>query len=92
MKREYLINVGFRELPHQTIGNVLIFDLGRNRHLSLSSFQTPNEVLYICERDRYNEKEITDLICIHNYDYDGYLTAEKLSLLITFFIYKSDER
>jgi len=86
MKREYLIDSGFKELPHKTIGNVLIFELGRRRHLSLGSLQTPNEMLYLCEKSLNDEKEITDLICIHNYDYDGFLTTEKLDLLLTFFI------
>lgn len=29
-------------------------------------------------------KVITDLVCLHNYDYDGYLTEEKVESLIKY--------
>lgn len=86
MERKRLVELGFKELPHPTIGNVLIYDLGKRRHLSLGSLSTPNELLYLCERSLNNEKIITDLICIHNYDYNGYLSESKLNLLLSFFI------
>lgn len=85
MERSKLIELGFKELPHANIGNNIIFDLGRNRHLSIGSLNTPNEMLYLCERDRTDQRVINDLICLHNYDYDGYLTFEKLKLLLEFF-------
>ena len=82
MRREDLYNLGFKELPHFTIGNSLIFDLGRRRYLTLSSFATPNEILFIGELDDKNDKEVTDLICIWNYDYDGYITEERIKNII----------
>lgn len=77
-----LIQLGFKALPHFTIGNNVVFDLGRGRHLSAGNVGTPNEMLFICQSEGV---EITDLICIHNYDYDGYLTIEKVENIIKIF-------
>lgn len=77
-----LKKLGFKSLPHFTVLGSLIYDLGRHRHLSVGCVGTPNEVVFICSSDRENEKEITDLICLHNYDHDGYLTEEKVNQLI----------
>lgn len=77
------IQLGFKELQHPTISDTLIFDLGRRRHLSLSNVNTPNEMLMICEQDEENPKLNSDVIVLHNYDYDGYLTKEKLTSVIS---------
>ena len=77
-----LISLGFEEISHFTIGRVSIYKLGLDIHLSVGSVGTPNEMMFICETDEKNEKEITDLICLHNYDYNGFLTKEKLESLI----------
>lgn len=82
MNNQDLILIGFKEIEHFTIGNHIIYDLGRNRHLSAGSVGTPNETLYICETDIDDKKKITDLVCLHNYDFDGYLTLEKVKGLI----------
>jgi hypothetical protein len=81
--REELLKLGFKEMPHFTIGQNLIFDLGRRRSLSISSLGTPNEMLFITELQEDCDKTITDLICLHNYDYDGFLNLRKLKNLIT---------
>lgn len=47
-----LIEIGFKELPHPTIMNSVIYDLGRNRQLSVGCAGTPNEMIFICERDK----------------------------------------
>jgi hypothetical protein len=85
LTKEYLITLGFKEIPHFTIMNNLIYDLGRNRHLSIGSLGTCNEVMFICESNPDNYKEIIDLICLHNYDFNGFLTKEKLESLLSFF-------
>lgn len=82
MENKDLIDIGFQKIPHFTIGNTVIFQLGRNRHLSASNIGTPNEFLYICSSDSKDSNKITDLVCLHNYDYDGYLTIEKVVDLI----------
>jgi hypothetical protein len=80
---EDLIELGFKPIPHFTIGNSLTYDLGRYRFLSASSVGTPNEMLFICESNPKDSREITDIITIHNYDYDGYLTKNKVEKLVS---------
>lgn len=70
-KREKLKQIGFKEIPHFTVMQNLIFDLGRNRELSFGNIGTPNETLYLCELNE-GVDIISDLICLRNYDYDGY--------------------
>ena len=82
MTREELISIGFKEIPHFTIMNSLIYDLGRNRQLSIGDIGNPNEMVYLCERDYDDPRKITDLVCIRNYDYDGYTELEDIKLLI----------
>jgi hypothetical protein len=77
-----LLEMGFKPIPHFTIGNTYTYDLGRRRDLSMNCVGTPNEMLFICEIDEKNKLKITDIICLHNYDYDGYITKEKLKTLI----------
>ena len=78
-----LLDVGFQEIPHFTITNNLIYDLGRNRHLSFGSIETPNEMLFICEVDDKDSRKITDLVCLKNYDYDGYTSIDQIKTIIT---------
>lgn len=83
MTNDDLIKIGFAKIPHFTIGDTVIFDLGRSRHLSASSVGTPNEMVFIgATDDDTDKKKITDLVCVHNYDYDGYLQEEKINGLI----------
>lgn len=80
--RKQIIDLGFKELPHFTIGHNLVYDLGRSRILSVSGLSTPNEFIYISEFKEGSKMEFSDVICLHNFDYDGYLTLEKLKYLI----------
>lgn len=82
MKREELYELGFTELPHFTIMESLIYDLGRGRHLSFGSIGTPNEMLFLCQKDNDNERKLSDAICLRNYDYDGYTTIEEIKQII----------
>lgn len=82
MIRGQALKLGFEELPHYTVGNSLVYDLGRDRRLSLSDVGNPNEMLFIVEGANDSTPEAINL---HNYDYDGYLTVGKLKLLLTFF-------
>lgn len=81
-----LIEIGFKKIPTFTIGNTVIFDLGRNRQLSASNLESCNLTLWIAEIDRDNPQIITDLVCLHNYDYDGQLSIEKVKSLIELLI------
>lgn len=77
-----LLGVGFEKIPHFTITNALIYKLGRHRYLSVGCVGTPNEMLWICETDDQDQRKVTDLVCLHNWDYDGYLTIDKVKGLI----------
>lgn len=68
----------FEKLPFTNILNTFILDLGRNRILSLGNLGSSNEMLWLCERNPTDKQKIDDLICIHNYDYDGKLYLHKL--------------
>lgn len=76
---ELLIKCGFEEIPHYTVTNSLILNISRNRHLSIGCVGTPNEMLWLCNIDG---KRITDLVCLHNFDYDGKLYLHKLQNFI----------
>jgi len=82
LRKQYL-DIGFKELPHFTIGNNLIYDLGRNRHLSIANLGTPNETLYICKSDPNDFRNITEAICLYNYDYDGFFSVDEIKKIIT---------
>ncbi len=82
MTEDDLIKIGFKRIPHFTVMNSLVYDLGRRRHLSIGCVGTPNEMIFLCEADYKSEKKIDDSICVHNYDYDGYVTEERIDALI----------
>ena len=91
MTRQQLIDsFGFKEMPHFTIGNTVYFTLGRNRRLTASDVGGGNEFMFLTEvDDENNPKKVTDCICVHNYDHDGFLTEEKLMLLINGLTFKN---
>lgn len=82
MTNQDLIAIGFKEIPHFTITNSVIYDLGRNRHLSAGGVGTANEMLWICYMEDRECEIMDDLVCVHNWDYDGALTIEKVQILI----------
>lgn len=78
---EALQQLGFRSLLHFTITGSMVFDLGRNRQLSVGCVGSPNEMVWLSE---FNDNGIvTDLVCISNYDYDGYFTIAKMKNLLS---------
>jgi hypothetical protein len=81
-KRDKLIEIGFKSINHFTIMNSLTYDLGRGRFLSFGSIDTPNEMLFL---EQVENNEITDLICLRNYDYDGYTSIQDIINIISFF-------
>lgn len=83
MKREDYIKFGFKPMPHFTVADSLIYDLGRGRQLSAGCVGTPNEMIWLCQIDDNDKRKITDLICLHNWDYDKEMTEEKLTKLIS---------
>lgn len=83
MTNDDLMEIGFKKIPHFTITNAVVYPLGRHRHLSAGCVGTPNEMLFICETDDQDDKRVTDAICIHNYDYDGSLSIEKVQAILS---------
>lgn len=79
---DYVLGLGFKPIPHFTIGNTHTLDIGRCRQLSLSSIGSGNEIMFINEHDNNDYRIVTDLVCIHNFDYDGFLSKEKLCTII----------
>ena len=82
INKNICLNLGFKALEHFTIADNLIFDLGRNKQLSIGAVGTPNEMICLTESDPDDYKKITDVIILHNYDYDGYISEEKLKSYI----------
>ena len=82
ISREELISIGFYELAHFTVMNNLLYDLGRKRHLSIGCLGTPNEMVFICQKDNSKTKKIDDLVCLRNWDYDGFTTIEAMKSII----------
>lgn len=78
LTKEWLLEFGFEQIPHFTVTNTLIINIGRRLILSVGSVGTPNEMVTLCEIDYLNSKKITDVIVLRNYDYDGYTTREQL--------------
>lgn len=83
MNKETLLQKGFTETPHLVLKAVFVLTVGRDRHISIGSLGTPNEIVFLNQRDR--NAGITDMVCIHNYDYDGFLTEKKLDTIISIF-------
>jgi len=81
--RQELLDLGFEEVPHFTITNSLNYDLGRNRFLSIGDVGNPNEMMFIKEMSFEDKEKVEDLVCVHNYDFDGFMTIEKMTALIT---------
>lgn len=84
MNKEEVLALGFKEVPHYTILDSLVYTLPRDRALSLGCLGTPNETLFLVEKSKVGD-HYTDLICIHNFDYDGYITEEALVDIISWF-------
>lgn len=82
MSPDDLIKIGFVDNTYIKIFPMFSYALGRNRFISIHSVGTPNEMVYLTEEEN---KEVKALFVFSNYDYDGYLTIEKLLNLIKLF-------
>ncbi|MDE5530452.1 hypothetical protein KRE43_12755 [Elizabethkingia meningoseptica] len=70
LTEEWLLKLGGKKIPHFTVTNSIIIKTKRNQQLSFSCVGTPNFMVFLQEIDPDNENKITDLIPIHNWDYD----------------------
>jgi len=80
--REELIELGFKEIPHFTIGNSIYYELSRDRQLSISGLGTGNEYIFLMQFENKGDLRPSDLVCVHNFDYDGLVTIGKIKTLI----------
>ena len=76
-------NFGFKPLTHFTIGEQCKLELSRRRYLSAMCIGQGNETVWLGCKDRGGE--ITDLICVHNRDYDGFITYGRLKEMVNYF-------
>lgn len=79
---DILLQRGFIKTPHKILGSTFSLDLGRNRYLVTANIGNANEMVLLMDSW---PTENDNLICIHNFDYDGYLTQEKLNTIISIF-------
>jgi|SRR6478736_1892607 len=83
LTNEDLISIGFKPHPFEIIGNPVSYDLGRRRFINVSNAGTPNEFICISERDNpLDPREVTGLVVLRNYDYDGYTHISQIALFI----------
>jgi hypothetical protein len=75
---DILERLGFEKHPHFTVANSRFIELGRNRVLSVECAGTPNEIIFLSEQ---SDKPVKDVICLRNYDYDGYTYVHQLQNL-----------
>lgn len=84
LTNEDLIDVGFKPYDYFTIMNTVYLDVGRDRQIKVGCVGTPNEVVFLVHQ--WGETcEEQDMVCIHNFDYDGYLTMEKVMNILKVF-------
>ncbi len=83
MSNEEFLSIGFVEYPHKVLNGNMRYELGRGREITIQNLGNPNEFVWLVQIDSENETQITDLICLHNYDFDGYLSLDKIKMLIT---------
>lgn len=83
LERRDLLEMGFYTLDYKTITNPLMFNLGRGRELNISGLGTGNEMMWLCARE--DEEGYSDLVCLHNSDYNGRLTKEAVEGIIRWF-------
>lgn len=81
--RDDFKTIGFKEMTHYTVMNSLLYDLGRGRYLRIGCLGTPNEMLFIAQIDNDDNKKVTDVIVLKNYDYDGYTKIADVKTIIT---------
>lgn len=83
LTRQALIDIGFKEVPHYTVMQSLVYDLGRSRYLSIGCLGTPNEMLIIGQFNNDCDKEITDVVVLKNFDYDGCVKMFQIKMIIS---------
>ena len=85
--KKRLIELGFEEkgIKNSLIGEIYSLQIkskhGKRRSISVSNPETPNEIIAIAEFKR-DPEIIEDLVVVHNYDYDGYISIDRIESLV----------
>lgn len=77
---DILLKTGFEKISTFTITKAMTYDLGRDRYLSIGSIGSPNEMIWLCSNG--SGGITSDLIYLHNFDYDGKLYLHKLQNIV----------
>jgi len=86
LTREQVKSLGFIEPPFEDlIRNSLLYHLPRRRFLSIGNIGDPNEMIFLGQRSDKDNTTVDDSICIHNWDYDGYMTMPSLKAMLDVF-------
>ena len=80
LTEEWLLKFGFEKIPHFTVHNGMKLSIGRNRYLSVGDVNNPNQMMFLCSNVK-DSNVVEDLVCVHNYDYDGWLNVHQLQNL-----------
>lgn len=86
LTEEMLLKCGFEHIPTFTVTNSMVKGLGRGRWLSVGNVEGANQMIWL---QSIEEDKITDLICLHNFDYDGRISLSKLQNL--YFVLTGEE-
>jgi hypothetical protein len=79
LTEEWALKLGGKKIPHFTVTNAIVFDIGRGREICIGCVGTPNLMIFLS----YTENgKVTDLVCVHNWDYDGDINVHQLQNLI----------
>lgn len=76
LSKEDALEIGFKSL-HASSFKSLSYDLGRKKSLSIRGIGTPNEMVWLLQTSKN-----VDIIPIHNWEYNGFLSKDKLEGLI----------
>lgn len=84
MTKEDFVKYGFK--PQTEYGSVrLVFNLTDRRQIQIYHIGEKNEIMYLVRMNMYNESEEDAAIEIHEQRTNGFMYAEKLEKIISFF-------
>lgn len=77
-----LIEIGFKKVTTPTVGNVLVFDLGKNYQIATFNVTNTSGSVFFEAVYPENPNKPLMLSCPHNFSFDGVLTVEKIKYYI----------
>lgn len=79
LDEEWLIKMGFYQLPHYTVGNNYLKDFGLQSQISISCINSCNLMVWLSSIN--NNKTPTDLVCLWNWDLSGNIHVHQIQNL-----------